>query len=135
MGELRRMAGARPFREDHLLMSFHGVERRNWASRDLLVRRVRGEFDEMPGLRLTFAQAKLLFVLEVLANEDDRLTRYLRDCFSDSSRTSSRARWKPKTSTLLIRPSISISAVLIPLLAARLLWMMDRSSESSTGVW
>ncbi|GEM_PF-699551 len=31
-------------------------------------------------------QAKLLFVLEVLANEDDRLTRYLRDCFSDPSR-------------------------------------------------
>ena len=31
-------------------------------------------------------QAKLLFVLEVLSNEEDRLTRYLRDCFSDQSR-------------------------------------------------
>ena len=30
--------------------------------------------------------AKLLFILEVLPNEQDRLTTYLRDCFSDRSR-------------------------------------------------
>jgi len=30
--------------------------------------------------------AKLLFVLEVLPNEQDRLTAYLRDCFTDRSR-------------------------------------------------
>ena len=30
--------------------------------------------------------AKLLFVLEVLPNEQDRLTKYLRDCFGDRSR-------------------------------------------------
>ena len=41
-----------------------GPERRNHASRELLVRRVRNEFDEMPGLQLTFAQAKLLFGLD-----------------------------------------------------------------------
>jgi len=64
MGELRPMVGARPSFEVPLLASFHGVERRNWASRDLLVRRVRSEFEEMPGLRLTFAQAKVLFGLE-----------------------------------------------------------------------
>jgi len=31
-------------------------------------------------------QAKLLFVLEVLPNEQDRLTPYLRDCFGDRAR-------------------------------------------------
>ena len=31
-------------------------------------------------------QAKLLFVLEVLANEQDRLSAYLRDCFAERSR-------------------------------------------------
>ncbi len=31
--------------------------------------------------------AKLLFVLEVLPNEQDRLTPYLRDCFGDQSRS------------------------------------------------
>ena len=31
--------------------------------------------------------AKLLFVLEVLPNEEDRLTRYLRDCFTDPGRS------------------------------------------------
>ena len=30
--------------------------------------------------------AKLLFILEVLPNEEDRLTKYLRDCFGDRSR-------------------------------------------------
>lgn len=39
-------------------------ERRDWASRDRIIRRVRSEFFEMPGLRLTFAQARLLFDLE-----------------------------------------------------------------------
>lgn len=64
MGELRPIAGAHPSFEGPLLAPFRGVERRNWVSRDLLVRRVRSEFDEMPGLRLTLAQAKLLFGLE-----------------------------------------------------------------------
>jgi len=35
-------------------------------------------------------EAKLLFVLEVLPNEQDRLTPYLRECFSDSNRSSGR---------------------------------------------
>jgi hypothetical protein len=41
-----------------------GVERRDWVTREQLVRRVRDEFEEMPGLRLTLGQAKLLFGLE-----------------------------------------------------------------------
>jgi len=41
-----------------------GTERRDWATREQLVRRVREEFEEMPGLRLTLGQAKLLFGLE-----------------------------------------------------------------------
>jgi CheY-like chemotaxis protein len=32
-------------------------------------------------------QAKLLFVLEVLPNEEDRLTPYLKECFTDASRS------------------------------------------------
>lgn len=64
MGELRPRVGARPSFEGHLLASFYGVERRDALSRDSLVRRVRSEFDEMPGLRLTFAQARVLFGLE-----------------------------------------------------------------------
>lgn len=64
MGESRSTVGARPSFEVPLLAPFHGVERRDWVSRDRLVRRVRSEFDEMPGLRLTFAQAKVLFGLE-----------------------------------------------------------------------
>ena len=43
---------------------YTGPERRNQASREQLVRRVRNEFEEMPGLCLTFAQAKLLFGLD-----------------------------------------------------------------------
>jgi hypothetical protein len=43
---------------------FAGTERRDWVTREQLVRRVRNEFEEMPGLRLTFGQAKLLFGLE-----------------------------------------------------------------------
>jgi hypothetical protein len=38
-------------------------ERRNLTARDALIRRVRGEFAEMPCLRLTFAQAQRLFAL------------------------------------------------------------------------
>ncbi len=41
-----------------------GTERRDWVTREQLVRRVRNEFEEMPGLRLTFGQAKMLFGLE-----------------------------------------------------------------------
>lgn len=39
------------------------AERRDIRSREMLLRRVRGEFDEMPGLRLTLAQAQRLFTL------------------------------------------------------------------------
>lgn len=45
------------------LAGYLGPERRNLASREQLVRRVRNEFEEMPGLRLTFPQATLLFDL------------------------------------------------------------------------
>jgi hypothetical protein len=45
------------------LSGYTGPERRNLASREQLVRRVTNEFEEMPGLRLTFAQATLLFGL------------------------------------------------------------------------
>ena len=38
-------------------------DRRSTASREELLRRVRGEFDEMPCLRLTCGQARLLFGL------------------------------------------------------------------------
>jgi len=37
------------------------MERRNATRRRQLIDRVRGEFDEMPGLNLTLAQARLLF--------------------------------------------------------------------------
>jgi hypothetical protein len=40
-----------------------GPERRTTTSREGLRRRVRGEFEEMPCLRLTFAQARRLFGL------------------------------------------------------------------------
>jgi hypothetical protein len=43
---------------------YTGPERRDSAAREQLVRRVRKEFEEMPGLCLTFEQAKLLFGLE-----------------------------------------------------------------------
>jgi len=39
------------------------VERRQDMTREALVRRVRGEFEEMPGLSLTLAQAERLFGL------------------------------------------------------------------------
>jgi hypothetical protein len=44
--------------------AYKGPERRNLESREQLLRRIRYEFEEMPGLRLSFAQAKLLFGLE-----------------------------------------------------------------------
>lgn len=37
------------------------LERRNATRRRQLIDRVRGEFDEMPGLNLTLPQARLLF--------------------------------------------------------------------------
>jgi len=43
---------------------YPGPERRNLAVREQLIRRVRNEFEEMPGLRLTFGQARLLFDLD-----------------------------------------------------------------------
>lgn len=43
---------------------YAGPERRDLAMREQLVRRVRNEFEEMPGLRLTFGQARLLFDLD-----------------------------------------------------------------------
>jgi hypothetical protein len=39
-------------------------DRRDWQSRDRLLRRVRAEFVDMPGLQLTFAQAQRLFHLQ-----------------------------------------------------------------------
>jgi hypothetical protein len=38
-------------------------DRRDFASRETLLRRIRAEFDEMPCLRLTFGQAQRLFGL------------------------------------------------------------------------
>lgn len=38
-------------------------DRRSWPARESLLRRVRSEFDEMPGLRLTRRQAERLFGL------------------------------------------------------------------------
>jgi len=42
-----------------------GPERRNPAVRERLTRRIRNEFEEMPGLRLTVPQACLLFGLDL----------------------------------------------------------------------
>jgi hypothetical protein len=39
------------------------AERRNWAARDALLCRIRGEFEEMPGLSVTLDQAARLFGL------------------------------------------------------------------------
>jgi len=64
MVEIARIRTASPPLEVGTGSGFAGVERRNRASRELLVRRVRNEFEEMPGLRLTFGQARLLFGLE-----------------------------------------------------------------------
>ena len=43
------------------LTDIHPRERRDHASRAAVVRRVRAEYQEMPGLRLTLAQAQRLF--------------------------------------------------------------------------
>jgi Fic family protein len=43
------------------LTAYHGVERRDVVQRQALVRRLISEFDEMPGLRLSLAQASRLF--------------------------------------------------------------------------
>lgn len=64
MVEIARVRSARPPLKAGPDSAFVGVERRDWASRELLVRRVWSEFEEMPGLRLTFGQARLLFGLE-----------------------------------------------------------------------
>jgi hypothetical protein len=53
-------------------------ERRNHASREALLRRVRAEFDEMPGLTLTFAQTRRLFGLR-----DDICVRMLNTLLRD----------------------------------------------------
>ena len=52
-------------------------ERRNYAAREGLVRRVAAEFREMPDLRLTKAQAGRLFDLrmDICARLIDRLVR------------------------------------------------------------
>ena len=43
------------------LPAYRGIERRDTAQRQALVRRLIAEFDEMPGLRLSLAQASRLF--------------------------------------------------------------------------
>ena len=45
------------------LGQWHPFERRNLASRLAILRRIAAEYDEMPGLRLTAAQAQRLFWL------------------------------------------------------------------------
>lgn len=45
------------------LMMFRPQERRDHPSRERVVRRISGEFDDMPGLRLTLPQAQRLFGL------------------------------------------------------------------------
>ncbi len=51
------------------------VDRRNYAGRQAFVRRVQGEFDEMPGSCLTVGQASRLFGLpqDVMARVFDQL--------------------------------------------------------------
>jgi hypothetical protein len=57
----------------------HWPERRDATSREQLLQRVRGEFEEMPCLRLTCAQARRLFGLP--ADVCERvLTELVRDC-------------------------------------------------------
>ncbi len=53
------------------------LDRRNHAGRQAFVRRVQGEFDEMPGSCLTVAQASRLFGLpqDVMARVFDQLVR------------------------------------------------------------
>ena len=44
-----------------VLPAYRGAERRDIAQRQALVQRLIAEFDEMPGLRLSLAQASRLF--------------------------------------------------------------------------
>ena len=48
---------------DNTILGSSRGDRRNQADRDALVQRVRAEFAEMPGMRLTAAQARRLFGL------------------------------------------------------------------------
>ena len=73
LGQLRAMpAGSRVWAKAEAL-----YERRNFAAREGLVRRVAAEFREMPDLRLSTAQAGRLFDLrtDVCARLIDRLVR------------------------------------------------------------
>jgi DNA-binding IclR family transcriptional regulator len=62
------------------LPAYSGVERRDVPCRQALLQRLIGEFDEMPGLRLSLAQASRLFglpeaaVLRILTNLTDKGT-------------------------------------------------------------
>jgi DNA-binding IclR family transcriptional regulator len=49
------------------LPAYQGAERRNLAQRHALIKRLIGEFEEMPGLRLSLAQASRLFGLSEAA--------------------------------------------------------------------
>jgi hypothetical protein len=53
------------------------AERRNLAAREALVRRIHSEFEEMPGLSLTLAQAARLFGVSLDAGS--RILRRLTD--------------------------------------------------------
>jgi hypothetical protein len=89
------------------LPSLSLVDRRNHASREALLRRISGEFNEMPCLRLTRGQAQRLFSLRpdicerVLASlvRDGLLT-----CGSDGRyRLNDSATWPGRT--MLVRPA------------------------------
>jgi len=54
---------ARPLVEADPLRRAYPIERRNLTSRQALLHRISREYDEMPGLRLTAAQAQRLFGL------------------------------------------------------------------------
>ena len=54
---------ARPLVEADPLRRAYPIERRNLTSRQALLHRIAREYDEMPGLRLTAAQAQRLFGL------------------------------------------------------------------------
>ena len=49
------------------LPAYRGTERRDMAKRQALVQRLIAEFDEMPGLRLSLAQASRLFGVSMAA--------------------------------------------------------------------
>ncbi len=50
-----------------VLPAYRGAERRDVAKRQALVERLVAEFDEMPGLRLSLAQASRLFGVSMAA--------------------------------------------------------------------